>query len=79
MRPPELFTVAQLQDAMCGEAGCDVRENPEHYTSIRLSPFVTESIEEAVSYMQPDAKNSPLAQVIVHRLQLILEADKSHR
>ena len=79
MKPPELFIVGELEAPICGDKTCEVRENPEHYTSIALSSFVTESLQEAIKYLTPHSVNSPVAAVLTSRFHAILEADKSHK
>ena len=76
MNPPELFVVGTLPAPFCGDDGCEIKENPDHFTTIRLSEIVRDTLHDAIDYLEPDIKASPMAKSLVTRLSLILEADK---
>ena len=77
MSQPSLFLVSELGIPICKDTSCDVVENPAHYVSIHLSPFIKETLTEVVKYMTPDSANSPVAKVLVQRLSSILEVDRT--
>ena len=76
MKPPELFAIAELGTPICKETDCGVVENPAHWVSIHLSDTIRETLDEAVKYLTPDSKSSPVAKVLVDRMKLILQTDK---
>lgn len=48
---PALYTVGVTLNPICDDADCSMKENPDHYVTIELSPFVRATLQRAARFL----------------------------